>query len=136
MPDANGKPLRADANTPNPWFSNITYDVFKDAVQIGFPAFVTLYSGIAIIWGWPFTEQIVATLGLVGTFAGVMLKIAQKKYEALPTQYDGEFIVNDPDPNKETFRFDFNNGLGAMANQPEVRLKVVDLLPPEEREAA
>ncbi len=107
MPDANGKPLRADLDTPNPLLSNTAYDIIKDTVTIAFPA------------------------GAVGIFLGVLLKIASKKYEKLPTVYDGELIANDPDPDHETFRLDFDNSLPAMARQETVRLRVVDLLPKE-----
>jgi len=133
MPDANGKPLRADANTPNPLFSNTAYDIVKDGVTIAFPAAVTLYAGLAVLWGWPNSTEIVASAGLFGTFAGVLLKIASKRYENLPVQYDGQYIANDPDPDKETFRLSLDNGLAQMAEQDVVRLKVVDLLPPELR---
>lgn len=129
MPDANGKPLRADFDTPNPTLSNTTYDIVKDVVTLGFPAAVVLYSGLAIVWGWGFSEEVVATGGLIGTFLGVLLKIASKRYEKLPVQYDGELIANDPDPEKETYRLSFDTSLPAMANQETVRLRVVDLLP-------
>ena len=131
MPDANGKPLRADANTPSPVLSNTTYDIVKDTVTIAFPAAVTLYAGLAVIWNWGFSEEVVATGGVIGIFLGVLLKIASKKYEKLPLQYDGELIANDPDPDNETFRLDFNNSLPAMSRQDTVRLRVVDLLPKE-----
>jgi hypothetical protein len=129
MPDANGKPTAADPNTPNPVLSNTTYDLVKDGVTIGFPAAVTLYAGLAVLWGWPNSTEIVASAGLIGTFAGVLLKIASKRYEKLPTQYDGQLIANDPNPENETYRLAFDNGLAQMAEQKEVRLQVVDLLP-------
>lgn len=131
MPDANGKPLRADNNTPNPLLGNTSYDVIKDVVTLGFPAAVTLYAGLAVVWGWGFSEEVVATGGLVGVFLGVLLKIAAKRYEGLPTQFDGTLIANDPNPENETFRLEFENSLPRMANQETVRLKVVDLLPPD-----
>ncbi len=37
-------------------------------------------------------------------------------------------IANDPDPDKETYRLEFENDLYDMAEQDDVRLKVVDLL--------
>lgn len=134
MPDANGKPLRADANTPSPLLTNKTYDLLSDGVKVVFPAAVLLYSGLGILFGWPDVEKWVAAMGLIGTFLGVLLTVAAKRYANLPTQYDGELIANDPDPEKETFRLDFNNGLVQMANQSEVRLKVVDLLPKEDKQ--
>lgn len=133
MPDANGKPLRADRNTPNPMFTNAAYDLVKNLITIGFPAAVTLYAGLATIWAWPFSTEIVASAGLVGTFLGVLLKIASKRYEELPTQYDGQLIANDPNPENEAYRLEFDKNLFSMANQSEIRLKVVDLLPEEDR---
>lgn len=134
MPDVNGKPLRADANTPSPVLSNKMYDLMKDFVSLVFPAFVTLYAGLAVLWGWPFTDKVVASAGLVITCLGVLLKVASKRYESLPIQYDGQLIANDPDPDKDTYRLEFDNGLAEMGSQAEVRLKVVDLLPDEFRE--
>lgn len=132
MPDANGKPLRADLNMPSPVLSNTTYDVVKDVVTLGFPAAVTLYAALAVIWGWGFSEEVVATGGALGIFFGVLLKIAEKRYNALPTVYDGELIANDPDPENDTYRLSLSANLPDLANQEEVRLKVVDLLPPED----
>lgn len=131
MPDANGKPLRSDANTPNPVLNNVTYDIVKDTLTIGFPAVVTAYAGLAVIWGWGFSEEVVASGGVLAILFGVILKIASKRYEKLPVQYDGELIANDPNPENETFRLSFQNNLAQMARQDTVRLKVVDLLPRE-----
>ena len=129
MPDANGKPLRADTDTPNPVMNNTTYDVIKDVVTLALPAAIALYAGLALIWGWGFSEEVIATGGVLGVFLGVLLKIAAKRYEKLPVVTDGEFIANDPNPDNETFRFDLNNGLSQMAEKDVIRLQVVDLLP-------
>lgn len=131
MPDANGKPKHSDANTPNPLLGNTIYDIVKDVVTLGFPAFITLYAGLGLIFGWYDVDKWVAALGLIGTFLGVLLKIAAKKYEGLPIQYDGALIANDPNPDNDTYRLEFDKGLVQMSNQDQVRLKVVDLLPAE-----
>lgn len=132
MPDANGKPLRADTNTPNPVLSNSTYDLLQNVILLVFPAAVVLYSGLGMVFGWPDVDEWVAAMGLIGTFLGVLLKVAQARYKGLPVQYDGELIANDPDPEKETYRLDFDNSLLGMANQKDVRLKVINLLPQDE----
>lgn len=114
-----------------PLLSNGTYDVVNDVVVVGFPAAVTLYAGLAAFWGWPNTEQIVGSAGLIGIFLGVVLKIAQKRWQKQPVEYDGVFVANDPDPMANTFRQELDKGLVELGNQKEVRLKVVNLLPPE-----
>jgi len=136
MPDANGKPLRADANTPSPVLGNTAYDLLKDFITVVFPAAVTLYAGLGILLGWPGTEKGVTAAGLVGVFLGVLLKVAAKRYEKLPTQFDGSLIANDPNPENETYRLEFDKNLLQMANQDVIRLKVVDLLPKDANEPA
>lgn len=133
MPDENGKPTSADPNTPNPVLSNTAYDLVKDVVTVVFPAAVALYAGLAVLLGWPDSEKVVAAAGLIGTFLGVLLKVAAVRYGKLPTQYDGQLIANDPNPDNDTYRLSFDSGLAEMAEKKEVRLQVVDLLPEELR---
>lgn len=132
MPDANGKPLRADANTPSPLLSKGVYDILNDAVTLAFPLFVTAYAGLGVLFLWPDVDKWVAAAGIIGVLLGGLLKIARERYAGLPVQYDGELIANDPNPDADTFRLSFNTGLAAMSRQDTVRLKVVDLLPKEE----
>jgi hypothetical protein len=129
MPDENGKPLKADPNTPSPVLGNKTYDLLKDFVTVVFPAAVALYAGLGVLFGWDNVDKWVTAAGLVGVFLGVLLKVAAKRYANLPTQYDGALVANDPDPENETYRLEFDKGLVQLSNQQEVRLKVVDLLP-------
>lgn len=133
MPDSNGKPLRSDADTPNPLINNVTYDVIKNLLIVAFPLFVTAYAGLGSIFGWPDVEKWVAAGGVIGVLFAGLVKTAEAIYNKLPVKYDGVLVANDPDPNNETYRLAFENGLPTMAQQDEVRLKVVDLLPPEER---
>lgn len=132
MPDANGKPLRADVNTPNPLLKNSTYDIIKNLLIVVFPLFVTAYAGLGAVFEWPDVDRWVAAAGVVGVLFAGLVKWADGIYNRLPVQYDGELIANDPDPENETYRLSFSRNLTDMAHQDEVRLKVVDLLPPEE----
>lgn len=119
MPDANGQPLRSDLDVKPPLLNNTTYDVVNDVITLGFPAAVTLYSGLAIVWGWPFETEVVATGGLLGVFFGVVLKIASKRYQKIVNAenrtllasggYDGTLRVNLSDPEKDTFRLDLGD---------------------------
>lgn len=128
MPDENGKPLRSDLAPKRPVMTNATYQLIKDVLTIGYPAAITLYGGLAVIWNWSLSDEIVATGGLVGVFLGVLLKIAQKRYENIPVSYDGALLANDPDPNHDTYRLEFDRGIAELASQDVIRLKVVDLL--------
>ena len=41
------------------------YDALKWLVQIFLPAAATLYAALAVLWGFPFVEQVVGTIGAV-----------------------------------------------------------------------
>lgn len=114
MPDAQGRPLRADLNVKSSPLGNTSYDVITDIVTLGFPAAVTAYSGLALIWMWPFQTEVVATGGVLTVFFGVLLKISKNRYgkivkaeteaeiSQIPT--DGVVIINNTDPMVDNFR--------------------------------
>lgn len=61
-------------------FSNKVYDILKWIAQYLLPALGTLYFALARVWGFPFGEEIVATLAAVDTFLGVILGISTAQY--------------------------------------------------------
>lgn len=62
--------------------SNRAYDVLKWLAQIGLPAVGTLYSALAGIWNFPYTEEIVGTMLAADTFLGVLLGISASRYKS------------------------------------------------------
>lgn len=60
--------------------SNKAYDVLKWVAQIALPALGTLYASLAVIWGFPYGEEIVGTIVAVDTFLGALLSISSAKY--------------------------------------------------------
>lgn len=64
------------------------YDFLVFLAQIILPATATLYSALAIIWGFPFGEQIVGTISAIDIFLGSLLKIQNKSYRK---RVDGEW---------------------------------------------
>ena len=61
--------------------SNKLYDVLKWIAMIVLPAIGTAYAGLAIIWGFPFGEQILGTIGILETFLGAVLQISSAQYK-------------------------------------------------------
>lgn len=61
---------------------NKVYDILKYITMIFLPAFATLYSALAGIWGLPYGEQIVATIAALTTFMGVTLMVNSANYNA------------------------------------------------------
>lgn len=61
---------------------NNVYDVLKFLAQIGLPAAAVLYAALAGIWGFPFVEEIPATITAVVLFLGTVLQISSIQYNA------------------------------------------------------
>ena len=55
------------------------FDALRIA-QIVIPALGTLYAALAAAWGFPFSEQIVATCAALTAFIGVLLKIQSDSF--------------------------------------------------------
>lgn len=59
------------------------YDVLKWVVTVVLPALTALWLGLAKVWGFPYAEEIGATLALITTFCGALLGIGSIKYKLL-----------------------------------------------------
>ena len=60
--------------------SNKVYDTMKWLAIIVLPALATLYTALAAVWGWPYSEEIVTTITAVDTFLGAVLCISTATY--------------------------------------------------------
>lgn len=58
-----------------------TYDILVWFAQIVLPAIGTLYSALAVIWGFPYGEEIVGTIIAVDTFLGTVLRVSKTSYD-------------------------------------------------------
>jgi hypothetical protein len=56
------------------------YDVLKWVVMIVLPALSALYAALAMVWGLPYAEQIVATISAVALFLGALLGVSTHAY--------------------------------------------------------
>jgi hypothetical protein len=65
-----------------PAFSGPVYDKLKPVAQIWLPAFITLYTTIAIIWNLAFQTEVVGTLGAINVFLGIVLGISSSNFKA------------------------------------------------------
>lgn len=44
------------------------------------PGLATLYSGLAVFWGFPYVEEIVGSIAAINTFLGLIAQSLSKKY--------------------------------------------------------
>jgi len=62
--------------------SNKAYDVLKFVTQIALPALAVLYAALAKIWGFPYSNEVPATITAIILFLGALLQISSIKYNA------------------------------------------------------
>ena len=60
--------------------SSKVYDILKWISTILLPALGVLYASLGSIWGWPYIEQISASIMAVVTFMNAILKISSNRY--------------------------------------------------------
>lgn len=105
---------------------NQTYDRLRFTVEVLLPSLVALISATALIWGLPYTEQIVATLGAVTVFLSTILKRSRRNYSPplpeLPA--DGALVVNETDPNKDTFTLKVDVPFSELKHKSSITLLV------------
>lgn len=64
------------------------YDVMKWCVLVFIPAATSLYVGLAMVWGFPYAEEIAKTSALICAFLGALLGISNLSYKLGGDQND------------------------------------------------
>lgn len=60
--------------------SDKTYDILKGIALVVLPTIATLYAALAGIWGFPYGQQIVATISAIDAALGAILGISTSQY--------------------------------------------------------
>lgn len=107
-----------------PFLSNKSYDALKWVAQIGLPALGTLYSALALIWGFPFAEEIVGSVIALDLFLGTLLGISNRTYHRSGAKYDGELVVDTRDPKKDVYSLNLDTPLEELSGTESITLKV------------
>ena len=102
--------------------SNKTYDIIKWIVMIVLPAIIALYSTLASIWGFPYAEQITATLAAIEVFLGAILGISTYNYNKT---CDGILHVDTSDETKDSYLFEVDD-LDNITDKSKITLKIED----------
>lgn len=113
-------------DTKDPILGNTTYDIVKDVITLGFPGAITLYAGLAVIWNWGFSEEVVASGGLIVVFLGIVLKISSRRWDKQEASYNGALVVNMTDPNKDNYKLEIDQPWDELAELNEIKIQVVD----------
>lgn len=61
------------------WLPDAVYIALKWIVVIGLPAVGAFYSGLAGVWGWPFSTEVTQTCSFVALFLGSLIGVSEIK---------------------------------------------------------
>lgn len=61
--------------------NNKVYDILKDVALVWMPTAITLYGVLSATWGFPYGEQILATLTGINAALGAIVKYYKSQYD-------------------------------------------------------
>lgn len=97
---------------------NKVYDILKFISMVVIPAVAALYLGLANLWNWDHTTEVVGSLALFSTFLGTLLQLSAVKYNNSDASTDGYLGATGVDPDTG------NPDLGlTLTEHPKVLMK-------------
>lgn len=111
--------------------SNKAYDFLKNVVLVVLPGLASLYAGLAELWKLPNVTGVVASITLVTTFLGLILKVSTRKYNNTENAPDGDLFVSEVDGEKY-LSLGANRSIDEISTKETVMLKVVHHSVPSE----
>jgi hypothetical protein len=107
--------------------NNRSYDKLKWVATIVLPGLAALYLGLSQIWGFPYTEEIAATITVINTFLGILLGVSSRNYNNSESRYDGNLtVVHTPEGESPDFVLALNSddAMNVIPQKNEVIFKV------------
>lgn len=104
--------------------SDRSYELLKWTVQIVLPALGTLYTTLALLWGWPYSEQIVGSIVALTLFLGLVLKISNSTYVPPEPTPDGVLVFDDTNPDKDLYTFEMDTPIFDLMDGDSLNIKV------------
>ena len=105
--------------------SNKTYDFLKWVVELLLPGTGALYFGLSQIWGFPNGEAVVGTIALITVFLGGLIGVSRRTYTPQEKIPGGALIVDETDPEKDTFTLEVATPLFELKDGALLSFKVV-----------
>ena len=104
--------------------SNKTYDFIRFLVELFLPGLGTLYFALSQIWGLPYGEAVVGSVVAVTVFLGSLIKVSRAKYTPAESVVGGKLVVDETDPEKDTFMFEVDTPLFDLKDGDILNFKV------------
>ena len=116
---------RHEADSPGTGLlTNRTYDFIRFLVELFLPGLGTLYFALSQIWGFPYGEAVVGSVVAVAVFLGSLVKVSRAKYTPAESVIGGKLVVDETDPEKDTFMFEVDTPLFDLKDGDILNFKV------------
>lgn len=79
------------------------YNILKWVTMIVLPAITTAYGTFSNIWGWPYGDQIVASMAAITLLLGVLIGVSTNSYNKSSSGPAGTLVVDHTDVNSQTY---------------------------------
>ena len=77
---------------------NKVYDALNFIALVALPAFGSLYLSLAQVWNLPGAEKVTATVIVLDTFLGAVVRISWRRYNQNDANFDGYLDSEGVDP--------------------------------------
>lgn len=75
--------------------SDKVYGLLDPVSKVWLPGIGALYFALAVTWGLPKADEVVATCAALATFLGLFLIYAERTYDNSKTKYDGALFLSE-----------------------------------------
>lgn len=100
--------------------NNKVYDRVRWITQYFLPVSATLYFILAIIWGVPYSKQIIGVISILTMFFGVLLGVSSNAYIKVGADTDGVLQIDVSSSEKDIYRLQLNNDFNVLADKQKV----------------
>jgi len=101
------------------------YKKLKWLATLVLPALITLVATLGPVWEFENVGKVVATLGALNTFLGVIIGVSTRSYNNSDAKYSGTLNVEPNDMGGKTVTLDVGENYGQLDMMPEVLFKVI-----------
>lgn len=99
------------------------YNVLKWVTIIVLPAITTAYGTLSSIWGWPYGDQIVASLAAITLLLGVIIGVSTSSYNKSSAGPAGTLVVDNSGTGQQTY-LAFDQDPKTLAEGSQITLNV------------
>lgn len=99
------------------------YNILKWVTIIVLPAVTTAYGTFSNIWGWPYGDQIVASLAALTLLLGVIIGVSTSSYNKSSAGPSGTLVVDNSGTGQQTY-LAFDQDPKTLAEGSQITLNV------------